>query len=823
MAKLVNSSDSPGRKLLLGLSLLCAATLAFEINLTRLFSVAQFYHFAFLIVSMALLGFGASGTYLAIRPNFGGERAQDRLAGLALWTGISMLGAYLLTNWLPFDSFRIAWDLKQVLILIGHYLALSTPFFFSGLATGMLLARYPNSAGRTYAANLIGSAAGCAVVLIAPTAFGGEGTVLLCTGIALFGALVSSRSLFGSHAPKCTSLRGWITGFLLALTLLGLGAMVLKGGAPAWLALHVSPYKGISYALQYPGAQIISQRWNAISRIDVVRSAGVRSLPGLSYRYTQPPPPEDGLMIDGDELSAILQPGYTTDFFDYLPAGIAYRLKPGGRALILEPRGGLDVLSAIELGAVQISVVEANPLVVGAAASIYNDPRVSTFVESDRSYLRRSQAEYDLIVLSLASNFHPVRSGAYSLAEEYRYTVESFEDALGRLGTDGILVVTRWLQNPPSESLRAFALTVEAIEKRGGNPAEQIAAFRGYNTATILAKNEAFSKPQLDSLRTWAAETAFDLIYTPDIRPEEANQYNILPEPLYYQSFLALLNTQPRTDFYRSYPYEVQPPTDDRPFFGHYFKWSQSSQILVEFGKTWQPFGGAGYFILLALLVLAILMAALVILLPAAGASLRRTKTNGQAKAFDKDAAAHLVYFALIGLGFLLVEIPLIQRFILFLGYPAYAMTAVLFTLLLFSGLGSRLSARVRLEVGIGGLVVLLVLGSALLPAIIRSTLGAPFWARLALTVIMLAPLGLLMGIPFPGGIRWMITRLDQSALVPWIWAINGAASVVASVLAAFLALSLGFTWVLWIGAACYGGCWLIVMAATRRRQYLHR
>ena len=337
-----NVSNSPNRGLLWGLFTLSAATLTFEINLTRLFSVTQFYHFAFLIVSVALLGFGASGTFLAIFPDFGKQRPAKTLVWIAIAAGGSMLGAYLVTNWLPFDSFQIVWNPKQVAILIVHLLVLSTPFFFSGLGTGTLLNAFPNSAGHTYAANLVGSALGCAVALIAPISLGAEGTVLLSCGLALAGGLVCS--LLSSSTHENLQPEKLLSGSLLVAAFFLWGVGRYEGSAPAWMELTISPYKELSYAMQYPDAEVVFHRWNAFSRIDLVRSVGVRSLPGLSYRYQKSPPPEDGLLLDAGELSAVLRPGYTTDFFEYLPGAIAYHLLPDSRALILEPRGGLDVL-----------------------------------------------------------------------------------------------------------------------------------------------------------------------------------------------------------------------------------------------------------------------------------------------------------------------------------------------------------------------------------------------------------------------------------------------------------------------------------------------
>ena len=805
----------PPRAAVVGLFLLSAATLTFEIDLTRLFSVSQFYHFAFMIVSVALLGFGASGTFLAILPNFGAAHPRQSIGWLSFASGASILCAYLLVNWVPFDSFSIAWDRRQVAILSLHYLALATPFFFSGLAVGSLLAIYSSSAGRTYAVNLCGSAMGCAVALAAPPFLGGEGSVVLSAGMAGLGSLVCLSADFKT-AWKWASPLGLVVFALI-------DGSIRLNDLPSfrWLELKISPYKDLSYALQYPGAKTIYRDWNSFSRLDVVRSPGVRSLPGLSYLYLQPPPPEDGLFADAGELSPILRPGYQADTFAYLPLSIAFQLRSGGDALILEPRGGLDVLTALENGANPVTVVEINPLIVAAADYIYTDSRLNVIIDSDRSYLRRSQENFDVIVLCLASSFHPVRSGAYSLAEDYRYTVEAFQDALNRLKPEGLLAVMRWLQTPPSESLRVFGLAVEALERGGGAPGQQIVAFRGYNTITLLVKNGAFTSQEMQSIRDFTRQRAFDLVYAPGMRPDEANHFNILPEPTYYRNFQALLNTFPHADFYTAYPFEVSPPTDDRPFFSHFFKWSQTPQIIAELGKTWQPFGGAGYFVVLALLGLASVLAGVIIILPAPIANWRRIRSGRNRQESEPAmtpgwAAPFLAYFGLIGLAFLLVEIPLIQRFIQFLGNPAYAFSAVLFTILLFSGLGSLLSTRISLRVATGALILFMIAMPLLLPPILAVFLGFPLPQRLVATALILAPLGILMGVPFSGGIVWMAEKAARPTLVPWIWAVNGAASVIASILAALLALSFGFNWVFRIGALCYAGAWIILQWKSR-------
>ncbi len=795
------------------LFLLSAATLAFEINLTRLFSVAQFYHFAFMIVSIALLGSGASGSALTIFPMLLRGDPRRRMAQLALAAGASMLLAYLLTNALPFDSFSMFVDRWQIPILILHYIALAAPFFFSGMALAYLLTVAPTAAGTTYAVNLIGSSLGCVIALLAPAAIGGEGMLALCAALA---ALAAAAATFRAQPLYRILHLGAAALLLIALADLIL-RLVSGSGLPA-LDLRISPYKSLSYALQSPGAEVISRRWNAFSRVDVVRSSGIHSVPGLSYRYLQPLPAMDGLLVDGDDLSPV--PGLETDpdFTEYLPGAVAFHLRPQASTLILGPRGGLDILTALTLSSGPLTAVELNPL-IPLAAPLYSHPRVRLQVESERSYLQRSSDSYDVILLSLTSSYHPVQSGAYSLGEDYRYTRESFQSMLAHLKPGGLLVAARWLQEPPSEDLRLLALAVSAVESAGGDARQQIAALRGFNTAAVLVKNGGFAAIELEEIRAFAARRAFDLSYLPGIRAEETNQYNILPDSRYYQTYLSLLEADSLEEFYDSYPYDVRPPSDDRPFFGHYFKWAQAGQIVAGFGKSWQPFGGAGYLAVLALLLLALLLAVALILLPVL---LRRRRKVPETAAPSPFGLRNLIYFGLLGLAFLMVEIPLLQRFILYLGQPAYAITVVLFSLLLFSGIGSRLSGRIPLRAGLGALTALILAAPPLLSALFNASLGLPLAARLAVAAFALAPLGLLMGMPFPAGIRMLAAGEHQSGdppsagSVPWVWAVNGAASVIAPILAALLALSLGFSAVLRIGALCYLGALITAFLAFR-------
>lgn len=809
-----------------GLFLLSAATLAFEVNLTRIFSVAQFYHFAFMIVSLALLGFGASGTFLTL---FSRLRERDTARALILLSwgfALTAIGCYAFTLYVPFDSFRIAHDWRQGVVLALHYVALAIPFFCSGTAVGLLLTVRPDLAGRTYAANLTGSAAGCLLAVVAPSLAGGEGTIFLSAAMALLSALTFQHpaSSIRPRAPRDTRHASRFTfhvsrfvqvAFIFALLILSLHT-------PSFLRIRLSPYKSLSYALLYPDAELIFQRWNGFSRVDVVRSAGIRSLPGRGFRCPGQPPPQLGLTVDGDDLSPIshVSPGFTDlEFTDCLLTVLPYRLRPHARALVLEPRGGFDALVALAEGAGSVTVVEANPLIIDAvreqgtwAGRLYDDPRVTVVSEEGRAYARRTQARYDVVMLSLTAPQRPVTSGAYSLAEDYRYTVEAFVDYMARLDDDGLLVVSRWLQVPPSESIRAFALAVEAVERAGGDPRTSIVALRSYQHMLILVRRGAFTQEELVAVRAFAPPRAFDLVYMPGIRADEVNRYNVLPEPDYYRTCVALLEAEDREAWYRAYPFDVRPSDDNWPFFAHFFRWRQAPDVLAMAGRTWQPFGGAGYFVLLALLALAVVAAGVLILCPlVARGSPSIARVPGKARRGGDTLVVSLGYFALLGMGYLCVEIPLLQRFILFLGHPAYAMATVLFALLLFSGLGSLMSGRVPLWLVLI-LLPALVGGYAVgLSHLFEATLAIPLGGRLVVAVMALAPPGLLMGMPFPKGL--MLLERTAPAIIPWAWGVNGAVSVVASILAALLALSFGFFAVLIVGAACYIGAWITVVA----------
>mgnify|MGYP005844585689 CR=1 FL=1 len=781
------------RRLYLGLGGVALTTLAFETLLTRIFSLAQGYHFAFMVVSIALLGYGVSGTLLALWPALLRGDLRRRLSRLALAFTASLVAAYLFVNLLPFDSYRIAWDRRQAFLLAGHYLALAVPFLLSGLMVALLLARFPDRAFRVYGANMAGSALGCLVVPLLLPFLGAAGTLVV---IALAGWLAGCILAW---RPGWWEGLGWGAGGLFLVALLAFG--------PRWMEVRLSPYKGLSQALLHPEARVVFSQWNAFSRVDVVAGSGFRSAPGLSAAFRGVPPAQWSLFVDGDARSPIsgeprpdLPPG-SWEALDHLPVVLPFRLRPGAQTLVLEPRGGLDLLVALRQGAENITAVEGNPLTVeavwkmlgGSADNPYRDPRVQTVLQEGRSFLHRTSEQYDVVLVSLADPFRPVTSGAYSLSENYTYTVQAMQEAYRRLRPGGILVLHRWLQWPPSESVRAGALLVEALEGLGVSaPGSRLAVLQTWSTALLMVREAAWTSEELADIRQFAEAMQYDLVYLPDMRPEEVNRFARYDEPAYYLAFQSLVEGVDRRAFYQDSAFDVRPPTDDWPFFFHFFRWRQTPEVLRSLGHTWQPFGGSGYFVLVALLILAVVAAACCILLPLAlGRGLGKGGRVGVS-----------LYFGALGLGFLFVEIPLLQRFILFLDQPIYAFVVVLFSLLLFSGLGSLVSQRLPWRGTLWALAAAVLVAPYGFALGIEGMLGWPLLARVAAACGMLAPLGFAMGLPFPRGIAALEAR--SPGAIPWAWAINGSLSVVASILAPMVAMSWGFRWVVWAGAACY-------------------
>jgi hypothetical protein len=753
-------------------------------------------------------------------PRLGRQLRRGLLSGLAAFFAVTCVGILLVSHFLPLDLYILAWDWRQFLYLAVEYGALVIPFLVAGLAVSLLLGAHPERAGPLYACNLGGSALG---TLLAPPLLGllGAGRLPLAAGLmAAVGAglFLVGRGQSGRTIGPPRVARGARTAVLLPLILvLVLLGLMLR--PPEVFSLRMDPHKSLVQQLHFPGSELHYSRENAFSRVDVVAGGPHHSFPGLALVPNHALPPQMTLVTDGDHPSplTLVDPGRAdTAFLDDMLTALPYELQPPGRVLLVEPRGGLDLLQALGRGSREVVVLEKNPLVTevvaerfsGEIGHIFRAPFVHLEGTGARSYLARKGESFDLIVFSLTGARAVVTAGAYSLVEESLLTVEGIRAALQRLSPVGTLAVMRWIQQPPSEGLRAFVTVVSALEEEGiAEPERHLLAVRSWSTILLLARRTPWSTEEIDQVGRFCQERRFDLVWLPGMARDQANLYSRLREgPIYHDAVRSFIEAQDRAAFLRGWPSDVRPARDERPFFFHFFRWQQLPELLRQYGQTVQPFGGAGFLVLPVLLALVGIAALVLIVLPAA-LSRRRAGATGW--------GGVLLYFAALGLGFMGVEIPLLGRFTLLLDQPLYATATVLFALLVGSGLGSLLGGKRPswLRPALGMLIILAtVYAVGLLPP--RSLLALPLAARLFLGTALLLPLGFLMGMAFPAGIR--LLGEERRALIPWAWAVNGCASVLAAIGAQMGALAWGYGHVFLAGVACYGLAWLASFGLER-------
>lgn len=768
------------------------AALAYEILLMRLFSIIQWHHFAYMIISLALLGYGASGTFVSLLQRRLLAHFRSAYAiNIALF-GICAIGCYLAAQQIRFNAEEVLWDAGQPLRLMAIYLLLALPFFFAANAIALALAHFRDRISHLYAADLAGAGAGSL------------GIVGLLYGVFPTKALC----LLGALGLTAAAVAWWEVGGrprIEGLAFLVVAVMAL-GLPPEWTALNLSPYKGLENALRVQGAHLLDERSGPLGLLSVVESPAVplRHAPGLSLIADTVPPEQLGVFTDGGNMTAIARD--TGDraelaYLDQLTSALPYHLASPRRVLVLGAGGGAEVLQARYHGAQEIHAVELNPQMIALvreaygeySGNLYGRDDVTVHLAEARGFATASDRQFELVQLALLDAFGAASAGLYALSESYLYTVEGLQAYLRRLAPGGYLAITRWIQVPPRDNLKLFATAVQALEREGvREPGRRMALIRGWQTGTLVIKNGALTESETAALRAFCARRAFDPAWYPGMAPEEANRHNVLREPYLYQGARALLGPD-RDRYLDRYKFHIAPATDERPYFYHFLKWSVLPEILELRGRGGTSLIEWGYLVLVATLAQALIASLVLILLPLAG--LRRV---AHPAAVGRGRVA--TYFFAVGLGFLFIEIAFIQKFTLFLHHPLYAAAAVLTAFLLFAGVGSQVAAvlvrRGALRRGVYGAVagIVLVAGAytlALTP--LFAGLGhLGIAAKVALAVALIAPLAFCMGMPFP----LALASLGQHApgLIPWAWGVNGCASVVSAVGATLLAIHLGFT-----------------------------
>ncbi|HVW26206.1 MAG TPA: hypothetical protein VHC69_12605 [Polyangiaceae bacterium] len=788
-----------------GIALTSLALMHTQIVLTRIFSVVVWYHFAFFAISVALLGLSAS----AIAVHAFGERVLGArtprllsLSALVFAASVLALGVLVLQatpDW--FGAGAAASFTTFTPKLLAVFFATMLPFFLGGFALSLALSRWTAAIHRNYAFDLCGAALACAVVIPVLDVLGGPKALLVS---AACGALAAVA--FAAADTKIASVGLRLAPWAFA------GAAVVGAGAAASAAgaYDVRVAKGLDLRAMVPEWN----RWNSFSLVSVFPSWNFRGW-GTSPKYSAPIPPQKALVIDMNAFTPLLA-------FDGDLAKVEFtRFDLSALAFVLHPKlestcivgagGGKDVLASLAAGAHHVTAVEVNPLIAtdvmrGAyrdfTGGLYERPDVELHVEDGRSFLRRSTGRYDVILISMVDTSAATAAGAYALAENTLYTADAFSDFLDHLSPGGMLTVSSVSLKGLAVGARLASLARAALGARGLDAATRVAVVQTpWLTApdammnNVVVKPSGFTAEDRAALERAADDLGFQLGYVPGRvapaggPPERAWIGRILAE----KDGAALARERSR------WPLDVSPVDDDRPYFFYQNRFRDGFRALFSTGDP--HLFGNGLAVLLKVLLAAIVMVGCCIFAPLAW--MRREK--GADDGGHRVARWDLAFVACLGLGYMFVEIALIQRFLPYLGTPTNALTAVLLVLLLSGGIGARAfgaatsGAKQRLFVA---LVLYAAVLAVVFPSVARATVGLPLAARGVIVALSVAPLGGMMGVPLPSCLA--AVRAEDARRIPWLWGVNGAASVLGSVLATLGSMHAGVTALLTAGVVLY-------------------
>ncbi|MDO8938803.1 MAG: SAM-dependent methyltransferase [Methylicorpusculum sp.] len=797
----------PAYSLLLAVFITSACSLAYEVLLIRLFSIIQWHHFAYLIISLALLGYGVSGVFLAFnRARLTAVYPRAIFANLVLFA-LSVPGCFWIAQQIPFNSVQILWSIQQFWFMCALYVLLALPFFFAANVIGLTFYQYRQDASLIYAADLCGAGIGSLSIIGALFVLLPDKILFVLAGFGLSAAMLVMALAFRGAFGKASV---WMTLFMLvALSAFGLLSD---------MSLTVSPYKDLNQLLRIPGTRVVEQYSSPLGLLSVVESTQMplRHAPGLSLNADSEPPPQLGVFTDADNMSAITQYDgnpETISHLDQTTSALPYHLQKLHRVLILGAGTGSDVLQARYHGIEHIDAVELNPQIVdlvkkkyaGFAGQLYDPDHVTVHIAEARGFVATSREQFDLIAISLLDAFGASAAGLYALSETYLYTEQAIAEYLRHLKPGGYLGLTRWIKVPPRDLPKLIATVKKALTHlKVNNPERNIVLIRSWQTGTLLVKNGAFSDSEIAELKHFCEARSFDTDYYPDINATEVNRFNIMQEPYYYQAATALLVEQGE-DFIADYKFNIEPSTDDRPYFFHFFKWRTLPEILSLLGQGGISLLESGYLLLLIGLVQAASVSLILIVVPLALWKRKLGISSGSRRHFRV-----LSYFSCLGLAFLFIEIAFIQKFILVMHHPLYAMTVVVSTFLLSAGIGSHYSKKLSETIEksmiiwpIAGISLVSTLYILSFEGIIDFLLQMNDLTKIICSVGLIAPLGFCMGMPFPMGLSSLSRTTPE--LIPWAWGVNGCASVVSAILATLIAMQFGFTVLVFMALGLYG------------------
>jgi hypothetical protein len=777
-----------------GLFLLSLTTLMYEILLTRILSVTMLYHFAFFVISVGMFGMTVGAMLIYLMPRyFNEENAPARLANISLLFGISIAAALNLII-LLMDIFPVTPLDKSALILSISFLITGIPFTFSGLAICLALTKLPNTIGKLYAADLLGAALGCILLLQLLNRIDAASAMLCIAILACTAGFFFHSNLLSIHFKKI------LTGCIAVLAVMA--------SSNAVLSIHNSAFLRIGEKFPIPANTRLYEKWNSFSRIMVHGAPFSLDRPfawGLSTTWPENRRIEELILtIDSAADTPLTRFSGNLNELEYLRHDVTnsvHIIKENSNMFVVGLGGGRDALSALLFHQKSVLAVEINDQIISALTHQFGNytghldryPNIQIVNDEARSYLGRLKEKFDIIQISLVDTFAATSSGAFVFTENSLYTMEAWKTFMQHLNPGGVISVSYWYGGP--ELYRFLSLVTTTLKNMGINEPRKniivianLAASAGGRipgmVATILVSNTPFSDAALDKLQQFAKSNKFNIVISPRI------DYDVLAEQI-------VTSADPKSVVNRN-EMSLIPPTDDSPFFFFQLK----PQDIFKFNNYGSNLGREGFavHILQYLLIEIFILSILCIFIP-----LYITSKDLPAR-----GVVHLlIYFVCIGLGFMFIELAQMERLTVFLGHPMYGLSVVLFTLLLSSGIGSfnapsseSLSISNKQLVCLSGIPVSIFLFGYLLAMFIPGSRDAIVQLRIVLSILILFPIGFFMGMAFPIGMQ--LAKKTHPSMLAWFWGVNGAASVLASVLAVIVSLTMGISATLMTGLALY-------------------
>lgn len=780
------------RRLYFAIALLSSSMIAFQLSLMNLLSVTQWNHFAYMVISIALLGFGSSGTLIAITKNYLLKNIETKLFLFMLLTGLSMAGINILSHFLfrKFDSFLLFADKSNLFYLFLAYLIFFLPFLFGATAIGLSYFAYVEKINFLYFADLFGSGiAGLGML-----------GLLWIVNPATFAPLISILPIIAAVLiMPDNKLRSYIP---LVLIILFIPVYLIIKPFP----IPVSEFKSISKTLNLPETNILYEKSSPYGYIQLLRSKSLRYAPGLSLSYTEDIPVRDMIFCNGNYLGPVINwtENDSTHFMDYTSHNLPFIINPAEKILIPESGTGLFATHALSHKAASITLSEENRVVLNllngwpdrAEGSFLDNPKIKIVNKHPRSFLLSDTSKYDLIIFPTIETFGG-SSGINALKEQYIYTIEAFQEAYEKLNEKGMISITTWIDYPLRNPLKILASFIELLDRENGNNDinKQLAVIRSWGTITYTLKKAPFTENEIEKIRAFCGQMYFDPLILPGISTQEKIVYNMLEDTSLISYFDLILSNREH-NLFQDYDFQIQPSTDNKPYFSQYLKLKSLNKLNNLFGTASLPYLELGYFIVLFTFVQIFLIAFILIIFP-----LFFTGWKGGKKLYT------FLHFSGIGIGFMFVEIIFIQKFILYFGNTIYSAAAVLSGILLCSGAGSLFSYKFEpgkknfILIFLMIIICIIVYAFTLTP-LIKATMKFALAFKILLSLIIISPSAFFMGMPFPLGLRFL--KKHNKNMISWAWGVNGCMSVISTVSATIIAVEAGYFVVLILAALFY-------------------